>query len=388
MITLSTKVKLLAFVVVSALAAMHLTVNYLGVGWGSDDYRVTASLPGSGGAFVNGEVTYLGVPVGRVEDIKATPKGSELVLRIDGESAPIPRDVTVHVANRSAIGEQYVNLVPASTAGPTLADGDRLTGTAASLPPRIDELLRTSRDFVASVPTDSLNTVIDESYLLSQGTGVHLARLSETSLAYAQTAEENFLVTTGLIESSGTVLNTQLESSQSIRAFSRDLRLLSKTLATNDKQLRGLIAATPEAARQMDALIADVGQPLGVLMTNLVSTAQVFGVNSLGLEDAMIKLPEAISVGYAITGSYGIDMGLAQTYFDPLPCTSGYQDTQVRPGLDTEKGEPLNLEAGCTLSPSSGVNVRGPNAAPRLDRRLSLRVADSLDDLLGGTSAP
>lgn len=383
MTTLSTKLKLLAFVLVSLLAAGHLAVSYMGFGFGNEDIRVTASLPAAGGAFKNGEVTYLGVPVGRIESLKATSTGSELVLRIDSDAPPIPENVKIQVANRSAIGEQYVNLTGTDSGGPALKNGDKIVGDASSLPPPIDQLLRTSRDFVESVPSESLNTVIDETYNLSQGTGPHLARLIETSASYADTAQKNFLVTAGLIENSNKVLATQIESSTSIRSFSRDLNLLSQTLQTNDKPLRNLISQTPAASQELGKLFSEVGQPLGILMSNLVSTAHVFGVNSRGVEDAMMKLPEAISVGYAITGSYGLDQGLAQTYFNPLPCTTGYAKTKVRDGLSTSAGAPFNTSAGCTLSPASGVNVRGPKAAPKLSGGTALRVPTSLGQLLG-----
>ncbi|RYE77528.1 MAG: MCE family protein [Myxococcales bacterium] len=386
MITLGTKIKVIAFVVISLLAATHLAITYMGVGWGSDDYRVTASLPRAGGAFKNGEVTYLGVPVGRIESITATSQGSDLVLRIDGDAPAIPEDVKVQVTNRSAIGEQYLNLISTGASATKLSDGDTLLGDEGSLPQPIDELLRTSRDFVQSVPSDALNTVIDETYQLSQGAGPHLAQLIETSADYADTAESNFLVTAGLIENSQQVLDTQLAASSSIKAFSRDLNLLSETLEANDKPLRGLIDQTPAASQEIGKLFSEVGQPLGVLMSNLVSTAHVFGVNSRGLEDAMMNLPEAISVGYAITGSYGIDLGLAQTFFDPLPCTSGYGGTTVREGLQTGAGKPFNTAAGCTADPSSGTNVRGPRSAPNLSGRVALRVPTQLGELLGGSS--
>src|SRR3546814_10712194 len=110
-------------------------------------------------------------------------------------------------------------------------------------------------------------------------------------------------------------------------------------------------------------------------MANLVTTAQIFGINSDGVEDALIRLPDAISAGYAVTNSQGLNLGLVQTYFDPLPCTSGYGTTEVRPGLESDPGKPLNTRAGCKLAPSSGANVRGP-------RRVS--VASEPSDLLGG----
>ncbi len=388
MITGRIKIQVAVFVVIALVGTAYLSARYVGLNLFGSGYEVTVSLPDSGGSFVNGEVTYRGVPVGRVKALRATGSGAEAVLRIDRNAPAIPASARVSVRNRSAIGEQYFNLEADSGQGPHLTAGSRLAATAADLPPDIDRLLRTSRDFVGSVPADALTTVIDESYEAARGSGEQLGRLVETSQQFAKTADANYLVTAGLIENSSIVLSTQQESADSIRAFSRDLNVLASTLADSDKDLRSLIGNTPEASTELTRFFDQVGAPLGTVMANLVSTAQVFGLNASGMEDAMIRLPEALSIGFANSGSQGMRMGLAQTYFDPLPCTAGYAGTQLRPGLETSAGKPFNLDAGC--SGGSG-NVRGPSSAPKKGsaNRTSPTLprvtgVDTLDDLLGG----
>jgi len=386
MLTTGIKAKLMVFVVVALLAMAFLGARYVGIDFTRSSYSVTVSLPDAAGAFENGEVTYRGVPVGRVSSLTATPDGAKAKLRIDGGAADIPADVAVKVVNRSAIGEQYIDLRSESTGGPKLADGDRLTAGDDSSPPPVEDVLRSARDFTGSVPSDSLNTVIDEAYEASRGSGQNLGRLLDTSKEFIDAADTNFLVTSQLIDRSSTVLATQEAAAGSIRGFSQDLKTLATTLESSDGDLRALIGSTPAAARQIDKLFTQVGAPLGILMSNLVSTAQVFGTNADGVEDALINLPTAFSIGWAINGSQGLNLSLAQTYFDPLPCTSGYGGTAVREGLDTGPGRPFNTQAGCTASPSTGSNVRGPGSVPKKPGATSTKVgvADSLSDLMGG----
>lgn len=408
MLTNRIKVQLVAFVVIALAATSYLGARYAGIDPLSDDYQVRITLPSGGGAFDNGEVTYQGVAVGRIDSLRVAEGGAEAVVTIDADAPDIPADVQVQVANRSAIGEQYIDLREGTADGPVLRDGAVLRAGPASQPPAIDALLRSGRDFAASVPQDSLTTVIDETYDLAQGSGEDLDRLLQTSQRLSEIADENFLVTSALIENSDRVLTTQAEASDSIASFSADLNTIAGTLESSDGDLRRLISNSPAAAREVQALVDQVGRPLGVLMANLVTPAQVFGINSRGIEDALIRAPEAVSVGWAITGSRGINLGLAQNYFDPLPCTSGYGGTQLREGLDTGEGRPMNLNAGCTAAPSSGTNVRGPrsisgggSAAPAratgstdvagrvLDPARGVVAADvemasSLADLMGG----
>lgn len=387
MLTGRVKFQIIAFIVVSLMTTTYLGVKYVGINLFGSGYEVTATLPDAGGIFTNGEVTYRGVPVGRIQELRATKSGMEAVLHIDDTAVDIPADAQIKVANRSAIGEQYIDLSGTTASGKKLADGDRIHGTAAALPPAIDGLLRTSRDFAKSVPQDSLKTVIDETYDASRGAGTQLARLIDTSQKFVASADKNFLVTAGLIKNSSTVLATQQESAASIKSFSSDLNVLAATLRDSDKDLRTLIDNSPAAAREVYRLFDQVGTPLGILMGNLVSTAQIFGTNAAGVEDALIRVPEAVSIGWAVSGSKGMNLGLAQTYFDPLPCTSGYGDTTVRPGLDTSAGVPFNTKAGCSLPPSGGVDVRGANSIPATGLPASARVSvpSAMADLMGGS---
>jgi len=389
MLTRRIKIQVVAFVVIALAVTTYLGAKYVGINLTGSGYDVSIALPDADGTFKNGEVTYRGVPVGRITDLRATGSGAVLTVHIAGSAPPIPASSRVSVADRSAIGEQYVDLRPVSNTGPMLRGGDRIEGDDGSLTPSIAGVIRSASDFVGSVPRGALNTVIDQGYAATQDIGPELARLITTSRSYAATADHNFLATAGLIESAQTVLRTQQASAASIVSWSRDLHLFATTLRSSDRDLRTLIGSAPSAARQVQALFSSVGRPLGLLMSNLVSTAEVFGTNAAGVEDAMIRMPQALSIGYAVTGSQGADMGLITTFFDPRPCTTGYAGTRVRPGLATSKGEPFNLHAGCTGKPASGTDPRGPMAVlggSTGSPRVAPRIDDvrTMGDLYGG----
>lgn len=383
-------VKLGLFVLLALLGTSYVGATYVGFNPFRDGYQVTVELPESGGLFVNSEVTHRGVQVGEVTALDVTAEGVEITAEIEPGAPSIPADATPSVRNRSAIGEQYLDLRGNGTAA-ELAAGDHLSSDQEALPQDLAELLQTGRDFTASVPSDALNTVIDEGYELSQGAGDDVSRLVRTSLEFQRAADANFLVSASLIRNSDQVLQTQEEASESIVAYSNDMALFAETLADSDADLRTLIENTPGATEQLSLLIRDVGRPLGTLMSNLVSTATIFGVNSGGVEDTMIHLPEAISVGWSINTANGLNMGLIPTFFDPLPCVKGYGGTTTRRGTDTGAGKPFNRGAGCTAPRKQG-NVRGPKAAPKtapvdgpLTRPSGITVVDDLGDLMGGT---
>lgn len=345
------RVKLGLFVALALVGTSYVGARYVGLDLLDEPYRVDVSLPEGGGLFVNSEVTYRGVPVGEVTSLEAGSDGVRAVLEIEGDAPAIPEDVTVKVANRSAIGEQYLDLRGGAVGSARLSAGDRLSAGEEALPYDASQVIETGRDFVASVPEEALVTTIDESYLLSQGAGSDLRKLVDTSLSFQQEADRNFLVSASLIRNSDQVLATQEESATSIKAWSNDLALFSSTLADSDKDLRDLIGAAPGTATEISLLVKEVGQPLGILMSNLVTPATLFGTNAAALESTFVTVPEAVSIGWAINTSNGPRLSLMPSFFNPAACVSGYEGTDLRAGTDLSKGKPFNTAAGCDAVP-------------------------------------
>ena len=90
-----------------SLQFMKLPAKMFGVG----RYTVTVELPQAAGLYGSGNVTYRGVEVGRVESVRLTDTGVEAVLSLKS-GIDIPSDLEAEVHSQSAIGEQYVLLLP------------------------------------------------------------------------------------------------------------------------------------------------------------------------------------------------------------------------------------------------------------------------------------
>ena len=140
------KVRLLAFLVLSAVGIVYITASYLGfidkaLGRGVD---VHATLPRSSGLFVGSEVTYRGLKVGKVDAMHVTDDGVRLDLALE-EGTRIPLDSPMYVHNLSAVGEQYLDFEPLEDSGTYAEDGDTLEGGPESLPVDEDDLLDPAR---------------------------------------------------------------------------------------------------------------------------------------------------------------------------------------------------------------------------------------------------
>ena len=99
----------------------------------SAQYRVTLELPETGGLYPRSNVTYRGTEVGIVDSVALTDTGVAAVLSLKSD-IEIPADLEAEVHSVSAVGEQYVELLPRSGKGPALKDGDVISRDRATVP--------------------------------------------------------------------------------------------------------------------------------------------------------------------------------------------------------------------------------------------------------------
>ncbi|GAB3437101.1 MCE family protein [Actinophytocola sediminis] len=365
MLTRTVKIQLVAFVVIALSAVAFVGANYAGLDrlFGGGSYVVRLQLDEGGGVFTNSEVTYRGVAVGRVGELRLTDDGMEADLHIDDDAPPIPVDAKAVVANRSAIGEQYVDLRPSTEQGPYL-DGDSvIPKSVTAVPPPVTDLLSNMSAFSASVPAESLRTVVDELYVAMRDTGPHLQVLLDSTVDFTETAADHLPQTVSLIDDGAVVLRTQVDSSAAWRSFSGNAKLFAAELAAADGDLRELIGAAPQAATQLSELLADNNPGLSVLAANLLTTAQIFDSRLDGMEQLFVMTPKAVAATSTAITPDTSSLSLVLAFFDPEPCVTGYESTVYRPGEETSQ-RPMNPNAGCTLPAGDERLVRGSQHAP------------------------
>jgi len=365
MLLRGTKVRLLLFAMIAVVGIVYVGGTYAGLDrlFGARGYRVTMQLADSGGIFANAEVTYRGVTVGRVERLILSDDGVDVILDIDEDAPQIPADTTAVVANRSAVGEQYVDLQPPHDRGPYLADGSVIPVSRTKTPSGPEVLLSNLDDLVESVPVDSLQTTVDELYLAFQNSGPALRVLLESAGQLTETATAHLPQTTSLLANGRIVLDTQAEQTQQILDYSSSLRLIAEQLKTSNPDLRRLIDVTPMVAVQVNDFLRDSGQDLGVVIANLLTTMQITATRTDGLEELLVAFPMITATAPGANPDGTGHLGLVLTFNDPFSCTKGYEGTHQR-GADETTDVPVNEQAYCAEPPGSPTGVRGSQNAP------------------------
>lgn len=367
MMTRATRIKLVAFAVIATVSVAVVGGKYAGLDrlFGSSGYPVTMRLADSGGIFVNSLVTYRGITVGEVTALKLTENGVDVQLSISSDAPPIPSDTRAVVTNRSAVGEQYVDLRPDRTEGPYLEAESVISNDRTAIPTSPFSMLTNVDKLVSSVRPESLRTIVDESYLAFADAGPDLQQLLDTAQSFTKAARENLPAIRQLLTSARTVLRTQERHADDLTAFSAGLQTIARQFAKSDPDLRRIVDRAPGVGKQVSDFLAVSGNDLGLLFANLLTTANVTTPRADSLEQLMVNFAVVSAQARSVAdensaGRLGVILG---NTFDPPSCTKGYEGTQQRPAFDVSEVRP-NTEAYCAEPRGSQTAVRGAQNTP------------------------
>lgn len=267
--------RLLALVAVVLLGGYYVLVNVLHLSVGRAPFDVTLQLPRGGGIYTSADVTYRGVDVGTVTAVRVQPQGVAVTLQLD-HGTTIPGDVDADVRQLSAIGEQYVDLVPRSSGGGRLHAGSVIPASRATVPLQIGTALNTLGDLLDSLDEKDLTTV--QSFLTTgfTGTGPDLRALIGSSSTLTKALTDALPQTRALITDGTPVLSSLDSTDAQLAAYLRNLNALSAQIKASDSDLQALLARGGPASEQLAALLTRT-------RTDLAGTIQGFGDASKGV---------------------------------------------------------------------------------------------------------
>ncbi|GAA4866304.1 MCE family protein [Actinomycetospora straminea] len=360
------------FAVISIVGIGYVGLRYVGADSliGLGPYTVRVQLADSGGIFPDASVSYRGVEIGKVGDMRVTPRGLEVELEIEQDSPEVPASATAVIANRSAVGEQYVDLQPPNNAGPYLEDGSVIPMERTRTPVPVDQLLADVNALATSVPLPELRTTVDELFNAFDRAGPDLQRLLDGTNALVPDAIANLPTFRQLLRDGRIVLNTQVDLGPQIISLSRDLQLFTAQLKADDPNLRRLVNSAPPAARELEGLIRDVGPDLSRVIANLLTITRILEPRLAGVEQVLVTYPALSAAAPSVLQDAGdpgpdgrVHFGLVLNIADPPYCTEGYLQPDAGWRRADEKDFiPMDTSVRCAEAPP--VNVRGAQNLP------------------------
>ncbi|MGD1112031.1 MAG: MlaD family protein [Mycobacterium sp.] len=351
---------------------MKLPQTLFGVG----EYNVTVDLPQSGGLYETSVVTYRGTDVGQVKSVDVTATGVRAVLALRS-GVKVPSGVQASVHSRSAIGEQYIELTPLpgndGERSRPLRAGDVIPAGHVDVPVDIGHLLDMTNRALQAIPRDNLHTVIDETNKAVNGLGPELSRIVDGSTALAISGGHTVDPLAALIDQSPAVLNSQVQTSDSIARWADRTAAIMAQFKAQDAAVRDLLTQGTSGVEEARALLDRVSPALPVLFANLVSLGDIAVVYRHDIEQLLVLLPQGIAAMAAIvvpSSNTKQEYKGAQLDFNlninlPPPCTTGYlPPTQRRSPASVDAPDRPAAELYCRVPQDSEFNVRGVRNIP------------------------
>jgi phospholipid/cholesterol/gamma-HCH transport system substrate-binding protein len=356
-LTRMVRIQVIAFVLASLLGVAYVGVRYVGLGFGTT-YTVHIDLDRTGGLFTHAPVTYRGVPVGQVGPIQLHGELVRADLVLD-RSIQVPADLTAVVSQRSAVGEQYLDLRPRGDTGPYLRDGDTIARDHTATPLPVETFLSGLDALVGSIGVDNLEVLINELGQAFEGNEGALRTLLDANSALLTEAEAHLPETLALIRDGRTVLQTQAESAGAIRRWAASLAQLAATVRAADPDLRRLLAEGPGAAAELIRLLHGLEPAVGTLLANLVSTGDIAARRLPGIEQILVTYPIAVAGGFTVVPGDGTaHLGLVLNVSDPAACN--YTASGVRTCTPAERAGGSGVRSSANAPRAGGSAAQPP----------------------------
>jgi phospholipid/cholesterol/gamma-HCH transport system substrate-binding protein len=362
-----TQLVVFAALTVAALVALgwyYLRIpSLVGVG----QYQLTVQLPASGGLYRTSNVTYRGIQIGRVTKVEPTKNGVRATLSIDSRYK-IPVDASANVHSVSAIGEQYLDLVSTGNPGKFLSPGQTIT--KGTVPSEIGPALDAANRGLSALPKAKIASLLDETAQAVGGLGPALQRLVDSTQSIVGDFQANISDVNDIIENSAPIVDSQVDSGDSIERWSHNLNVLTAQVAQNDQQVQSILSKAAPTADQVNEVFSDVRESLPQTVANLEIVADMLKRYNKGLEQLLVFLPEIAGVAQTVLaaapGSVGLDLNLSIN--NPPPCLTGFlPPSQWRAPADTSAA-PLPSGTYCKIPQDTPANVvRGARNYPCVD---------------------
>ena len=345
MLTRLIRIQLVLFSIVTVLALVFLGWYYLrlptlaGVG----QYTLYADLPASGGLYKTANVTYRGIQIGKVTDVEPTERGARATMSIS-DRYKIPVNASANVHSVSAIGEQYLDLVPEGNGNQYLSDGQTIT--KGTVPDEVGPALDSANRGLEVLPKEKIDSLLSEAAQSVGGLGPALQRLVDSTTAIASDFRDNLDPVNNIIARSAPILDSQVNSRDAIGQWAANLNVIGAQAAEQDAALRSGLQQAAPTADQLNSVFSGVQDSLPQTLANLEIVIDMLKRYHKGVEQALVILPQGASIAQTATSIYPGE-GLLHFALGPIIASIGaglalppLSNLAFPPGAGTDLGLP------------------------------------------------
>lgn len=265
----------LAVLVVAAVAAGVLL-------WRMDSprRRLVAHFTSAVGVFAGSDVRVLGVRIGEVTAVSPEGRTVRVEMRYDAHW-DIPADAQAIIVPPSVVSDRYVQLAPAYTGGPVMADGAELPASRTTVPLEIDDVYRSLDELDRALgptgagATGALAELVATARRNLEGNGDQLHQtlggLSGALSTLADGREDLF----GTLDNLAEFTAALARSDQQVGEFNERLADVGEQLAAERDDLAAAVRLLASALADVRTFIHDNRD---ALVSNVAALADITGV--------------------------------------------------------------------------------------------------------------
>jgi phospholipid/cholesterol/gamma-HCH transport system substrate-binding protein len=279
----------LAAVLVLALVAGLVVILRDGAGVGRT--HLVAYFDNSNGIFVGDEVRIVGVPVGEIDKIEPQPLQVKISFWLDYRYK-VPADAKAVILSPSLVTSRAIQLTPAYTSGPVMAD--HVIGRDRTAVPvefddfrqqlqKLNDALQPTQPGGVSPLGALVNTTADN--LRGQGATIRdtIIKLSQAISALGDHSNDLFTTLKNL-----SLLVSALQGSASLLAqLNHNLASVTNLVANDPNEVGNAVHELGELAGQLTGFVNDNRESLGITADKLASVSQALHDSIPDIKDVL-----------------------------------------------------------------------------------------------------
>ncbi|HWL66290.1 MAG TPA: MlaD family protein [Actinomycetota bacterium] len=301
------KINMVAFLVLSLGFSYWLATQVLSSL--QDRITVAVELDDAGGVFTSQEVTYRGITVGQVGKMSVIEDGVRIELDINAANKIPKEDLEARVMFKSAVGEQFVDLLPASSGPPFLQDGDVIPKGNTTIPVSTQELLTTVEAVLRGVPPEALKGAVDALGKGLTGRGPDLATIIESSADIAEVFADRSGELEGILRNGTQVGEAFLDSREDFATAIRELATVSEILSSNTANLERLMREGNLTSREVVRLLREHNRGANDFLSDIAEINKIQAAHGDDLDHLLRFLPSGLN---GVNNTFESDTGLVR----------------------------------------------------------------------------
>ena len=261
---------------------------------GVQPIHVVVYFANSNGVYVGDDVRILGIPVGKIDKIEPQGTNVKITFWYDG-AYKVPAEGEAVILSPSLVPARAIQLTPAYTGGPVMAEGTVIPQQRTAVPAEWDDIRKQLEKLTATLePTQPggvstlgafINTAADN--LRGQGANIRQAivELAQAFSALGDHSSDTFKTVKNL----SILVSALQDSADVIRQLNVNLAAVTQLLSNDPNEIGN-------AVRDVNAVVGDVQQFLAANRETLGTTSDKLASVSTALVQSLDDLKQSLHI--------------------------------------------------------------------------------------------